>query len=92
VATNLLNYIPAPNINVSAANFGSQANYLQQTPTPSDTNGFDLRVDRTITSKQSLFVRWSWKRLNAQSLTDSYLSTLNSFFGRRTMIRSTTTT
>src|SRR5882762_1285133 len=44
VATNLLNYIPAPNINVSAANFGSQANYLQQTPTPSDTHGFDLRV------------------------------------------------
>jgi hypothetical protein len=79
VATTLLNYIPAPNILVSAANFGSQANYLQQTPTPSDTNGFDLRVDRTINSKQSLFVRWSWKRLNAQSLTDSYLSTLNSF-------------
>ena len=79
VATALLNYIPPPNINVSAANFGSQANYLQQTPTPSDTNGFDLRMDRTITSKQSLFVRWSWKRLTGQSLTDSYLNTLNSF-------------
>jgi Carboxypeptidase regulatory-like domain len=79
VATALLNYIPAPNINVSAANFGSQANYLQQTPTPSNTNGFDLRMDRAITSKQSLFVRWSWKRLNAQSLTDSYLNSLNSF-------------
>jgi hypothetical protein len=76
VAASLLNYIPAPNI--SGATFGN-ANYLQQTPTPSNTNGFDLRVDRTITSKQSLFVRWSWKRLNAQSLTDSYLSTLNSF-------------
>jgi hypothetical protein len=79
VATSLLNYIPAPNINVSAANFGSQANYLQQTPTPSNTNGFDTRIDRTITSKQSLFVRWSWKRLSGQSLTDSYLGTLNSF-------------
>src|ERR1700730_10039279 len=79
VATSLLSYIPAPNIQVSAANFGSQANYLQQTPTPSDTNGFDLRMDRTITSKQSLFVRWSWKRLSAQSLTDSYLNTMNSF-------------
>src|SRR5712664_2711548 len=77
VATSLLNYIPAPNI--SGATFGTQANYLQQTPTPSNANGFDVRVDRTITSKQSLFVRWSWKRLNAQSLTDSYLSTLNSF-------------
>jgi hypothetical protein len=79
VGTALLNFIPAPNIQVSAANFGSQANYLQQTPTPSNTNGFDVRLDRTLTSKQSLFVRWSWKHLGAQSLTDSYLSTLNSF-------------
>ena len=80
VATSLLNnYLPAPNINVSAANFGSQANYLQQTATPSNTNGFDLRFDRTLTSKQSMFVRWSWKHLSGQSLTDSYLSTLNSF-------------
>lgn len=80
IAVNLLNnYIPAPNINVSAANFGSQANYLQQTSTPNDTNGFDLRFDRTLTSKQSIFVRWSWKHLTAQSLTDAALSTVNNF-------------
>jgi hypothetical protein len=80
VATSLLNnYLPVPNINVSAANFGSQANYLQQTPTPSDTNGFDMRFDRTITSKQSMFVRWSWKHLTAQSLTDPALNTVNNF-------------
>src|SRR5271168_3590961 len=79
VATSLLNFIPAPNINVSAANFGSQANYLQQTPTPSNTDGFDVRIDRTLTAKQSLFVRWSVKRLDGQSLTDAYLGTLNSF-------------
>jgi hypothetical protein len=80
VATSLLkNYLPAPNINVSAANFGSQANYLQQTPTPSDTNGFDLRFDHTINSKQSVFVRWSWKHLTAQSLTDTALNTVNNF-------------
>jgi hypothetical protein len=60
VAQSLLNnYLPAPNIAVSAANFGSEANYLQHTPTPSNTDGFDLRFDRTITSKQSMFVRWS---------------------------------
>jgi len=79
VATSLLNYIPVPNINVSTANFGSQANYLQQTPTPSNTDGYDLRFDRTLTSKQFLFVRYSWKRLDAQSLTDSYLGTVNNF-------------
>jgi len=80
VATALLNnYLPAPNVNVSAAKFGSQANYLQQTPTPSDTNGFDLRVDRTLTAKQSMFVRWSWKHLTAQSLSDTALNTINNF-------------
>jgi hypothetical protein len=80
VAISLLNnYLPAPNINVSAADFGSEANYLQQTPTPSDTNGFDTRLDRTITSKQSMFVRWSWKHISAQSLTDTALGTVNNF-------------
>src|SRR5271170_3303362 len=80
VATSLLNnYLPAPNINVSAADFSSQANYLQQTPTPSNTNGFDVRVDRTITSKQSMFVRWSWKDISAQSLTDTALNTVNNY-------------
>src|SRR5450755_2595984 len=73
------NYLPAPNIAVSAANFGSQVIYLQLPPTPSDTNGFDLRFDRTITSKQSIFVRWSWKKLSAQSLTDTALNTVNNF-------------
>jgi Carboxypeptidase regulatory-like domain len=80
VATSLLNnYLPAPNINVSAANFGSAANYLQQTPTPSNTNGFDVRLDRTITPKQSMFVRWSWKDISAQSLTDMALNTVNNY-------------
>jgi hypothetical protein len=80
VATALLNnYLPAPNISVSAQSFGSVANYLQQTPTPSNTNGYDLRFDRTLTSKQSIFVRWSWKRLTGQSLTDTALGTINNF-------------
>ena len=78
VAINLLNnYLPAPNIlNVT---FGLQANYLQQTPTPSNTDGFDTRVDRTLTKKQTMFVRWSWKRLNSSTLTDTALATQNSF-------------
>jgi hypothetical protein len=80
VAINLLNnYLPAPNIQNGTSTFGGSANYLQQTPTPSDTNGYDVRIDRTLTSKQSLFVRWSWKRLNSQSLTDSFLNTVNNF-------------
>ena len=80
VAISLLkNYLPAPNIDVSAADFGSEANYLQQTPTPSNTNGFDARLDRTISSKQSIFVRWSWKRISGESLTDTALNTVNNY-------------
>src|SRR6202790_2273930 len=80
VALNLLNnYLPAPNIQNGAANFGLTANYLQQTPTPRNTHGYDVRIDRTLTGKQSLFVRWSWKRLNSQSLTDSFLNTVDDF-------------
>jgi len=80
VALSLVNnFLPLPNIQNGAANFGVTANYLQQTPTPSNTNGFDVRLDRTITSKQSVFVRWSWKRLSGQSLTDSFLNSVDNF-------------
>src|SRR6202022_442695 len=70
------NYLPAPNI--PTASFGT-ANYLQQTPTPSNTDGYDGRIDRTLPGKQSLLVRWSSKRLNSQSLTDNFLNSVNNF-------------
>jgi hypothetical protein len=80
VAINLLkSYLPAPNIQNGSADFGVTANYLQQTATPSNTDGYDLRFDRVLTSKQSMFVRWSWKRLNSESLTDNFLSSVNNF-------------
>ena len=40
------------------------ANYLQQTPTPSNTDGYDIRIDHTLTVKQSLYVRWSAKDIS----------------------------
>jgi Carboxypeptidase regulatory-like domain len=40
------------------------SNYLQQTPTPSSTNGYDIRIDHTLTAKQSLYGRWSAKNLS----------------------------
>ena len=41
------------------------ANYLQQTPTPSNTDGYDIRIDHTLTTKQSLYVRWSAKDISS---------------------------
>lgn len=58
VATALLNDLPLPN----AANSG--ANYVQQAATPSNTDGYDIRIDHTLTSKQSLYGRWSAKNIS----------------------------
>ena len=56
----LLNsYYPLPN----ASNLGGTLNYQTLVPTPSNTNGFDGRVDQVITSKQQVYARFNWKNL-----------------------------
>src|SRR5580704_10307755 len=60
VSVKLLNqYYPLPN--VSSA--GSSFNYETLQPTPSNTNGWDLRLDHNITSNQQVYARFSWKNL-----------------------------
>ena len=59
---NLLNaYYPLPNVNLNAPS--ASYNYETLVPTPSSTNGLDLRIDRTLTQKQQIFARVSWKNL-----------------------------
>ncbi len=56
----LLNsYYPLPN----ASNLGGGLNYQTLVPAPSNTNGFDGRVDQVITSKQQVYARFNWKNL-----------------------------
>lgn len=55
VATKLLSYYPLPNYNSSVDN------YRVLVPTPSSTDGYDIRIDHVISSNQQLFGRWSWK-------------------------------
>ena len=57
----LLNYYPLPNTNLNLAD--PSFNYETLVATPADTNGWDFRLDRTITSKQQVFARFSWKNL-----------------------------
>jgi hypothetical protein len=59
VAVSLLNYYPLPNANLNALN--PSFNYQTLTPIPSNTDGWDLRVDHNITSKQQVYARYSWK-------------------------------
>jgi len=61
-AKNLLNgFYPLPN-NPNNPN----ANLFLLTPTPSTTNGFDVRIDQSLTSKQSIYGRFSWKDISSQ--------------------------
>ncbi len=52
---------PLPNFN-SGSTF---ANYRALTRTPITTDGYDVRIDHYMTSKQQLFGRWSWKSLDS---------------------------
>jgi len=59
VSQNLLNgYYPLPNVPS-----GGSYNYETLQPTPATTNGFDVRLDHNITSKQQIYARISWKNL-----------------------------
>ena len=59
VALALLNYYPLPNANQGVIN--PSYNYLYLKPNPSNSNGFDARVDHNFNSKQQVFVRYSFK-------------------------------
>jgi hypothetical protein len=53
----LNNYYPLPNV------AGNGYNYENLQPIPSSTNGFDVRVDQTINSKQQVYARFNWKNV-----------------------------
>lgn len=62
VSQNVLNtYYPAPNL-PNAGPLDVNNNYEINAPQPITTNLYDIRIDQNLSSKQSLFGRWSWKR------------------------------
>jgi len=64
VSQNLLNeYFPLPNVNSA----GGSYNYERLQPIPSNTNGFDARLDHYITSNQQIYARFSWKNLLSEA-------------------------
>ncbi|HEY9128101.1 MAG TPA: TonB-dependent receptor, partial [Acidobacteriaceae bacterium] len=54
----LLNYYPLPNVSGQ-----SNYNYEVFQPTPSRTDGADMRLDQTISSRQSAYARFSRKNI-----------------------------
>ncbi|HXZ11767.1 MAG TPA: carboxypeptidase-like regulatory domain-containing protein [Candidatus Sulfotelmatobacter sp.] len=62
VTQKLLNaWYPLPNVNQNV--IGPAYNYQTLVPIPSNSNGWDLRVDQRLTSKQQIFARYSWKNV-----------------------------
>ena len=63
VARNLLdNYYPLPNVQTP----GVFPNYLRLGPMGSTSDGYDLRIDHVLNSKQRVFGRWSSKQISIQ--------------------------
>ena len=60
----LLAYYPLPNV-AGATNQTQSINYQNFQPTPSRTDGADIRIDQTITSKQSAYARFSRKNISS---------------------------
>jgi hypothetical protein len=65
IAANVLQYLfPAPNLGASDSYAN---NYQINFPSPISSNQGDIRIDRTLTGRQSIFARFSYK--NRQILT-----------------------
>ncbi|MBB5056456.1 hypothetical protein HDF16_001141 [Granulicella aggregans] len=59
----VLNYIPLPNVGNGAD--ASTINYTNFQSTPARTDGADIRLDQTISSKQSAYARFSRKNITS---------------------------
>ncbi len=66
----LSRYIPLPNYQTG----DTTGNYRVLAPTPANINGYDVRVDRTLSDKQQLYGRWSWKNVDS-TFTNNLLPT-----------------
>ncbi len=67
----LQNYVPLPNFGDGVNTTG---NYRIQPSTPANINGYDVRINRTISDKQQLYGRWSWKDVDS-TFTNNLLPT-----------------
>jgi hypothetical protein len=69
IAANLLQYVmPAPNYGPADSYVN---NFRENFPSPISTNQGDVRLDQTITPKQSLFARFSYKNRQVTSAPDT---------------------
>lgn len=63
IARNLAAYYPLPNFDSGS----TLNNYRALIPNESDANGYDIRIDHTISQKQQVFVRWTRRGIQSPS-------------------------
>lgn len=60
ISLRVLNYFPQPNLSA----IGNSYNYLYNSPEPSNNYRWDIRSDQILSSKQSLYERFSSQQVN----------------------------
>jgi hypothetical protein len=69
-----------PNYFPGAGTAGPSYNYQTLVPIPSDSNGWDVRVDQVLTAKQQIYGRFSWKNVMLNEYDDdTVISPANNF-------------
>jgi hypothetical protein len=68
VAQKILSLFPLPNFGDSSAVHA--ANYVTARDTSYHSDQYDIRIDHYLTSKQSIFGRWTWKDISSLSTQD----------------------
>ena len=59
--TLLTKFYPLPNYNAGTTN----ADYRPLVPNTIDTDGYDVRIDHVLSSRQQIFARWTWKKISS---------------------------
>ncbi len=85
-ATALLAYLPKPNVSGQ-----SSYNYENFQPTPSHTDGVDLRVDQIIGSRNSLYARFSRKNISSSYANPFLPDDVDSIHNRSLLVSDTFT-
>jgi hypothetical protein len=75
VAQKILSLYPLPNAGDLTA--VHSANFIANRDTTYDSNQYDIRIDQYITSKQTIFGRWTWKNINDLSANDLLVPSSN---------------
>jgi hypothetical protein len=75
VAQKILSLYPLPN--AGDLNVAHAANYIDNRDTSYHSDQYDIRIDQYLTSKQSIFGRWTWKDITSLSTNDLLIPSSN---------------